>query len=129
MHFRVRGNNVQVVKTVVDKKTLKSKSVPAGSVNLNTGVLSDELLAALSEKEVHEVRRWIEGRQKMAKLRQEVEAHLLEERIYETINWMKTAPPAAADLVAESLRAMSAFRRAAIKLGLAKPEKRRPPNN
>lgn len=127
MHFRERGNNVQVVRTVTDRKTLKSKSVPVGSANIKTGVLSESLLAALDAREVQEVRRWLEARQKIERLRLEVDAHLLAQRIYETIKWLKDRPsPEAAGLVAETLRAMNAFRANAIQLGLAKPPQNRP---
>lgn len=116
---------MQVVKTVVDKKSLKSKSVPAGSANVKTGVLSDQLLSSLNEKEVQDVRRWIEGRQRVDMLRREVDARLLEQRIYEAIGWLKDAPTAAAaEVVVEALDAMKAFRRMAIKLGLAKAERK-----
>jgi len=121
MHFRIRGNNVQVVKTVVDKRTLKSTSVPVGSANIRTGVLSERLLSSLNDKEVQETRRWIESRQRIGKLRLEVDAHLLDQRIYEAVEWLKVAPPASTGaVVAEALRAMSAFRRTASKLGLVK---------
>src|SRR4051812_20352248 len=121
MHFRVRGNSVQVVRTVVDKKTLATKSVPAGSANIQSGQLSEQLLSSLNEKELHEVRRYIEGRQRIDKLRREVDAYLLAERIRETIIWLKEAPSAAAsDVVEETLGAIAAFRQTANKLGLMK---------
>lgn len=121
MHFRVRGNNVQVVKTVVDKKTLRSKSVPVGSANIGTGVLSEQLLSALTDEEIGEVRRWIESRQKTLKLRREVEARLLDQHIYDAIQWVKEAPaPVAREVVKEALTAMRSFQRTVVKLGLVK---------
>lgn len=120
MQFRVRGASVHVVKTIVDKKTLKSTSVLAGAANLKTGVLSDQLAAALNDKEVQEVRRWIASRQKLAQLRAEIDARFLDEKIYEAMEWLKDAPPAAArEIVEELLRAMTAFRHTMIRLGLA----------
>jgi len=121
MHFRVRGNNVQIVKTEVDKKTLKSKSVPVGSANIKKGVLSDELLGQLNPDEVKEARLWIHERQRISNLQSEVDAHLLAGRIYETATWLKeTKPSAGAGVVAEVQRAMAALRRTATKIGMAK---------
>ena len=121
MHFRVRGNNVQIVKTDVDKKTLQSKSVPAGSANIKTGVLSDELLSKLTEKEVQEVRRWIEARQRINALRQEVEAHQLPARIEEATAWLAGAEPAkVADIAQEIERAVGKLRRTMMRGGLIK---------
>lgn len=121
MHFRVRGNNVQIVKTDVDKKTLQSKSVPAGSANIRTGVLSDELLSKLTEKEVLEVRRWIEARQRINALRQEVEAHQLPARIEEAAAWLASADPAkVADVAQEIEGAIGKLRRVMMRGGLTK---------
>lgn len=121
MHFRVRGNNVQIVKTDVDKKTLQSKSVPAGSANIKTGVLSDELLSKLTEKEVQEVRRWIEARQRINALRQEVEAYQLPARIEEAAAWLAGADPAkVVDIAQEIERTIGKLRRTMMRGGLIK---------
>ena len=121
MHYRVRGQNVEVIRNVVDKKTLKSSLAPAGSANLKTGVLSEPLLAALSDKEVQDVRRWIHARQALDAQRKEIEARLLAERILEVAEWLKKAPAgAAAEVATESLHAMDVFRHVAAKFEVTK---------
>jgi hypothetical protein len=122
MHFRVRGNSVQVVKTIVDKKTLSSKSVPVGSANIQTGVLSEPLLSSLSAKELQEVRQWLHSRQQFERMRKEVDARLLEQRIYDVIAWLQEDPPRelAVTVVDDALRAMGAFRHVATRRGLTK---------
>ena len=51
MHFRFRGNNIQVVRSQLDKATGKAKSVPVGSINRLTLAISDKLRASCSREE------------------------------------------------------------------------------
>lgn len=119
MHYRIRGNNVQLVKTVTDKKTLKPQSVPVGSANLRTGVLTDVALAGLSKEEIAEVRAWIQEQQTLIELRRELEARCLAEKISEVGMWLKTADrQKAAAVVREVEYAFKTFRMRARKFGL-----------
>ena len=74
MHFRVRGNNVQIIKTVKDGTTGKAKSVPVGSASLTTGTIKNDALAKLSENEHNEVRAWVDKR--MSIIKQDLEVRL-----------------------------------------------------
>ena len=53
MHFRVRGNSVQLVKT--QEVDGKMASTPAGSANLSDGKLNDKANELLSDQEKREV--------------------------------------------------------------------------
>ena len=55
MHFRLRGNNLQIVKTVVDPETRKTISKPVGSANLLRG--AQHLLAQAAS--VRQLVRWL----------------------------------------------------------------------
>jgi hypothetical protein len=119
MHYRIRGNNVQLVKTVVDKKTLKPQSAPVGSANLATGVLNDSALSALTPDEVAEVRTWIQDQQQLVVLRSELEARSLAKAIGDVGIWLKTADKKkAGEVVREVEYAFKTFRMRAHKLGL-----------
>lgn len=89
MHYRIRGNNVQLVKTAQDPETGKAKSQPVGSANLITGELNDSAKEALSKSEVAEVKKWLKRRQEMIETRRMVEFSMLAERIGAVTAWLK----------------------------------------
>lgn len=59
MHYRIRGNSVQIVRSDPDPETGRAKSEPIGSANLRTGKLNENALQNLNEDEVREVEGWI----------------------------------------------------------------------
>ncbi len=74
MHFRVRGNNVQIIKTVTNELTGKAKSVPIGSANLITGKITPKASQNLSQQEQEEAMLWVKKR--MSLLKKELEVNL-----------------------------------------------------
>lgn len=119
MHFRIRGNNVQLIKTVTDKKTLKQKSVPVGSANLQTGILNEAALSGLSSAEVGEVRVWLQEQQSLIALHKELDARTLATKISEVGEWLKTADRKKAATVAREVEyAYRTFRQRARKSNL-----------
>ncbi len=76
MHFRVRGSNVQIIKTVKDV-TGKAKSMPIGSASLTTGNIKNDALEKLTTNEQAEVKAWIDKRMRIIKQDLEVRLALL----------------------------------------------------
>lgn len=93
MHFRIRGNNVQIVKTMPgegeDSKKVMSK--PVGSANINTGEIAANAKAALSEAEIKEVHDWIANHKATVGKRQQLEFVTLGDRLREVAAWVRTA--------------------------------------
>jgi len=79
MHFRVRGNSVQLVKT--QEVAGKMTSTPAGSASLIDGTLNDKANELLTDQEKREVTTWLESRQSLIKKDLEVKLGMLPEHI------------------------------------------------
>ena len=110
MHFRIRGNNVQIVKTVPGEGGKKVQSKPIGSANINSGEISDRAKAALSPAEIEEVNAWIANHKASAGKRAELEFATLSERIREVTTWVRAAEAASlapqTDEILEALRGL-----------------------
>lgn len=91
MHFRIRGNSVQVVKSMTDAATGKASAKPIGSVNLITGEPNIKLVEALSENEKVELENWIARRKEMIEKRRNLEYLVLPDRLREVAEWLRTA--------------------------------------
>jgi hypothetical protein len=87
MHFRVRGNSVQLVKTT--EVSGKMTSAPAGSANLANGKLNETAQKALTEKEKVEVKSWLDARQALNKKDLEVKLAMLPEHLSELSKALK----------------------------------------
>ncbi len=94
MHFRVRGNNVQIVKTVPGQGGGKVRSKPVGSANIATGEVSERARAALTGAEIEEVGTWIAGHRAAAGRRSELEFATLAERMRVVAAWVRSADAA-----------------------------------
>ena len=112
MHFRVRGNNVQIVKTMPGEgeggKNVMSK--PVGSANINTGEIAASAKAALNEAEIKEVQDWIANHKATVEKRQQLEFVTVGDRLREIAVWVRTADDALvsphSDDVLEAVRAL-----------------------
>jgi len=91
MHFRIRGNSVQVVKSMTDPATGKASPKPIGSVNLSTGEPNIKLVEALSENEKVELEKWIARHKEMVEKRRNLEYLVLPDRLREVAEWLRTA--------------------------------------
>ena len=67
MHFRLRKNVVQLVRTLYNPDTKKPRAVVVGSMLLKQPSVSAELRSKLTEDEVAEAEEWIEGQFRMNK--------------------------------------------------------------
>ena len=119
MHFRFRGNNIQVVKTQPDRATGKAKSVPLGSINRATLAISDKLRSNCSAAELKEIEAWVKRYQAVDDLKCKHAALTLPEQIAIAMQWFEKATPVEALPVADdALTATAALRRLLNKRGL-----------
>lgn len=122
MHFRRRGNNVQIVKTQPGEDG-KVTSRPIGSANIRTGEIGPQVAEALSEAEVQEVKAWITRQNAIAAQKSELEYRCLPETLASVTGWIRTADPKLLREHAEDIRVgVLQLRRAlAVALGEATP--------
>ena len=119
MHFRFRGNNIQVVKTVPDPTTGKAKSIPMGSINRATMVMSYRLRLNCSAKELGEIQAWVKGYQAVYEMKRKHAALTLPEQMAAAIEWFEQAPPDEARQTADDVRsAMVMLHKVLIDRGL-----------
>jgi hypothetical protein len=120
MHFRHRGNNVQIVRSQTDPATGKRRSVPIGSINKTRSEIPAALRQACSPEEIAEIETWLAAQRQLETLRDEVAARTLAEQIERAANWLQRAEPAAARQVFDELAgAWQRLRRAAAAKSLA----------
>ena len=93
MHFRFRGNNIQVVKSQLDNESGKAKSIPMGSINRATLAISDKLRANCSPDELQEIEAWVKRYQTVHALKQKHAALTLPEQMAAAAEWFETASP------------------------------------
>lgn len=119
MHFRFRGNNIQVVKSQTDPASGKAKSVPVGSINRAKLSISEKLAESCSPEELREIETWVKRYQNVESLKRKVAALTLPEQIAAAVEWLKDAKPEEIQELADDLiGATSALRRVLTKRGL-----------
>lgn len=91
MHFRFRGNNIQVVKAVPDPETGKAKSMPMGSINRATMAISDKLRDNCSSEELREIETWVKRYQTIDSLKHKHAALTLPEQMAAAALWFQQA--------------------------------------
>jgi len=111
MHFRFRGNNVQVVKSQPDPETGKAKSVPVGSINRATLAISDKLRESCSPQEIGEIEAWIKRYGAVSSLKQKHAALTLPEQMAAATEWLEKAPLEEARPIADDILATLALLR------------------
>ena len=120
MHFRLRKNVVQLVRTLYNPDTKKPKTVVVGRMLLKQPKVSPELRSKLTEDEIVEAEEWIEGQFRMNSLKEELAALTLEESISAAHRWFSRNAdnPAAAAIVVQLLPALQALRKMLGRKGL-----------
>lgn len=119
MHFRFRGNNIQVIKSLPDPATGKAKSVPLGSINRATLGISEKLRANCTAGELQEIEAWVRRYQGVDEIRRKHAALTLPEQIATAIRWFRDARQEEARGVAEDiLTATTKLRRTLSRRGL-----------
>ena len=119
MHFRFRGNNIQVVKSQPDPETGKAKSAPLGSINRATLAISDKLRSNCSPSELAEIESWVRRYRAVHELKHKHAALTLAEQMADAMHWLEHASVDEARAVAEDILVTSAaLRRLLNKRGL-----------
>lgn len=89
MHFRVRKNVIQLIRTTYDPTRKKGVGVVVGTVRLAAPGLSNELRAQLSTEELAEFESWIGVRHRADLLRDELAALSLVEAMAAAERWFE----------------------------------------
>lgn len=129
MHYRVRGNNVQIVKTVIDEETRKAKSKPVGSLNLSNGQLSQLARENLGADDIASVEKWYEQRQEIERRKRKLEADRFTFTIGDVVQWVNEASAEEVQDVAEDLMFALNDLRAAIAAKSKRPKTEQPAND
>jgi len=87
MHFRVRKNVIQLVRTTYDGSTKKPRAAVVGRMPLDNPALTAELTARLSEAEIAETQTWIGSQHRVAVAREELAALTLAETLELANRW------------------------------------------
>ena len=120
MHFRLRKNVVQLVRTLYNPDTKRPRTEVVGRMLLKQPKVSPELRSKLTEDEIVEAEGWIEGEFRLNSLKEELAALTLPESISAAHRWFSrnSDNPAAAAIVPQLLPALQALRKVLRKQGL-----------
>ncbi len=113
MHFRLRKNVVQLVRTLYNPDTKKPRAVVVGRMPLKQPKVSPELRSKLTEDEIVEAEGWIEGQFRLNSLKEELAALTLPESISAANRWFSrnTDNPAAMAIALQLLPAFKTLRK------------------
>lgn len=116
MHFRERGQVVQIIRTTYDASTKKGKNEIVGRLVKANPKITDELKSVLSSAERKEVSAWIDGYATVGQLKRELAVRTLTEQLSLAEEWFadKKGDDArflAASLVPAWLRLRGALKR------------------
>lgn len=115
MHFRHRGNSVQVVRSEKDAETGKAKATPLGSLRKPELKIPDPVAKACTPAELAEINRFIEDYTRIDSLKAEVVARSMPETLPQVAAWLGKADEAEARaLAAELVGAWQQVRRAIV---------------
>jgi hypothetical protein len=98
MHFRVRKNVVQLVRTSYVGGEKKPEAKVVGSLSLASPQITEELQQALSPGELGETQQWIEQQHRLITLKEELAAMQLAENMDMAKRWLKREKQSAAAL-------------------------------
>ena len=111
MHFRFRGNNIQVVKSQKSSPDGKAKSVPLGSINRATLAVSDKLRQSCTPAELAEIAAWVKRYQAVDGVKRQHAALTLPEQTAAAAEWFEQASLEEARQVADDIMATTAVLR------------------
>jgi hypothetical protein len=120
MHFRIRKNVVQLIRTKYDESKKKGNSAVIGTVKLARPELSDDLRRDLSPQEAAEFAAWVETQYRANALREELAALTLGATLAEAEKWFERQgnSPAARRMASEILFQWQTLRGRFAKNGL-----------
>jgi len=119
MHFRVRQNVVQLVRTTYDPATKKPKASVVGRMPLDAPALTQSLRQVLSPSELREAEAWIAKHGRLQLLREEFAALTLAENLSRAERWLgrNAELVSAPAVIGDFLPALQQLRRALRKRG------------
>lgn len=120
MHFRLRKNVVQLIRTIYDPDTKKPRTSVVGRMPLSEPKLSSELKSKLTNAEIEEAENWINDQYRLNSLKEELAARTLSDTISAANRWFSRNPdsPAAAALALQLLPEFKALRKILRSKGL-----------
>lgn len=111
MHFRFRGNNIQVVKSVKTEPGSKAVATPIGSINRATLAISDKLRGNCTPAELEEIEAWVKRYRVVDVIKRQHAALTLPEQIAAAAAWFEQASDEEARPVADDIIATNAMLR------------------
>ena len=113
MHFRIRKNVVQLVRTSYNPLTKKPRTKIVGRMQLKQPKLSKDLKSKLTEDEIAEAEEWINGQFRTNSLKEELAALTLSESILAANRWFSRNEdnPAAMEIALQLLPAFKSLRK------------------
>jgi len=119
MHFRFRGNSIQVIRSQIDAESGKAKSVPIGSINRATLGITDNLRGNCSPEELREIEAWVGRYQAVDDLKRKHAALTLPEQLGAAALWLEAASAEEVrELVDDIVSGINGVRKAFAKHGL-----------
>src|SRR5688572_25504062 len=103
MHFRFRGNNIQVVKSIKTEPGGKAVATPMGSINRATLAISDKLRSNCTPAELEEIEAWVKRYQAIDGIKRQHAAMTLPEQMAAAAEWLEHANPEEARQVADDI--------------------------
>lgn len=100
MHFRIRKNIVQLVRTNYDPQTKKPKTSIVGNMPLAAPIITDKLKGLLSDQEIEEAELWIEHNNRLNLLQEELAALCLADTLNLANRWFKRQGESQAAIIA-----------------------------
>jgi len=89
MHFRVRKNVVQLIRTTYDVERKRGVNTIVGTVSVTNPELTRELSEALTEEEAIEFQSWVATRHRANELREELAALTLADAMGQAKRWFE----------------------------------------
>jgi hypothetical protein len=103
MHFRERGNVVQIIRTKYDSGSKKGKNEIVGRLVKANPQISDALEKTLTTEERKELAAWLKGHATLERLKRELAVHTLAEQLALAKEWFKAQKGDDARILAATL--------------------------
>ncbi len=119
MHFRFRGNSIQVVKSQKSGPEVKAKSIPLGSINRSNLKISNKLRGNCTPAEIEEIEAWVKRYRAIDRVKDQHAAMTLPEQISAAARWFDQSSPEETRQIADDIMTTSALlRRVFVRRGL-----------
>jgi hypothetical protein len=103
MHFRERGNVVQIIRTKYDSGSKRGKNEIVGRLVKANPQISDALESTLTSEERKELAAWIKGHATSERLKRELAVRTLPEQLALAKEWFKSQKGDDARILAAAL--------------------------